>query len=519
MISDEGPPPCKWGAACTNFEDAHREAYKHPEGITLACAYGSGCYRKNLDHLRCFVHPGDRNYRLGMVHFGTRRDRKSGREVRLHPVFNTLRELFNYFDPDESGNMSQEEFVQAYQMVQSLPPDAFGQNQEDEHRRAADFADVDFDELWEEAVGEATHMTFAVFVRWANMMNIKLPVGVDVGEAAKRPCRFKYGGKRCPCACFEPAEGQQALCVCNHKLSVHVSDAALMSAEQQETLHRLSVARKGSVKMSRLGLGQRPGFDMVTDKETLNALQALLTETYKSHDNWTRDRGCALHGRYGCDVACTWAHKAQVPLAYEVVRAERNRNANLWATFGTTRAAIREECSSSDFQEIRPRSCLPIPGTEALDETINEWRLLHGAKLEALKGICSNNFRLKLAGSGATWKEPGKGIGKPLYGYGVYLAECSTKSDEYSEVITEGLPMDVGCCAMLVCRVVGGMCRVVDTNEFDTEELRRDIFDGPYHSVYGDRVSKLGKPYREIVVYDNAQVFPEFIIYYHRIGP
>ena len=29
---------------------------------------------------------------------------------------------------------------------------------------------------------------------------------------------------------------------------------------------------------------------------------------------------------------------------------------------------------------------------------------------------------------------------------------------------------------------------------------RRDILDGPYHSVLGDRVVKLGKPYREVVV-------------------
>lgn len=34
--------------------------------------------------------------------------------------------------------------------------------------------------------------------------------------------------------------------------------------------------------------------------------------------------------------------------------------------------------------------------------------------------------------------------------------------------------------------------------EFD--QRRRDILDGPYHSVLGDRVVKLGKPYREVVV-------------------
>ena len=45
---------------------------------------------------------------------------------------------------------------------------------------------------------------------------------------------------------------------------------------------------------------------------------------------------------------------------------------------------------------------------------------------------------------------------------------------------------------------------------------RRDVLDGPFHSVLGDRVVKLGKPYREVVVHDNNQIFPEFILYYKR---
>jgi len=99
----------------------------------------------------------------------------------------------------------------------------------------------------------------------------------------------------------------------------------------------------------------------------------------------------------------------------------------------------------------------------------------------------------------------------------VYLAERITKADEYAEVIEKGLPSDIGCCAVLVCRCVGGLSRLVDTNEFDTEELKRDVFAGPYHSVFGDREKLLGKPYREIVVYDNVQIFPEFILYYQRV--
>jgi hypothetical protein len=131
------------------------------------------------------------------------------------------------------------------------------------------------------------------------------------------------------------------------------------------------------------------------------------------------------------------------------------------------------------------------------------------------KSICERNFAVEMAGSGATWKESGKDKGVPLYGFGIYLAERSTKADEYAVAIPEG-ERYAGMFTMIVCRVVGGRTNLVTSNAIDTEKLRTDVFDGPYHSVLGDRVTTLGKPYREIVVYDNHQVFPEFVLIYER---
>ena len=71
----------------------------------------------------------------------------------------------------------------------------------------------------------------------------------------------------------------------------------------------------------------------------------------------------------------------------------------------------------------------------------------------------------------------------------------------------------LGLCCMLVVRATGGLARIVETNDFDPVALRRDIFDGPYHAVFGDRVKTLRKPYREMVVYDAPQLFPEFVLY------
>jgi len=504
---------CRHGVECTNFDDSHRAQFAHPEGIALACQYGSNCFRKNLKHLQQFVHPGDRNYRLGMVHFPTRKG------VQVSPEFHTLRDLFNYCDPDESGNISREEFEAAWDLLSGLPADLFG-NEEDNMLGLIG----NVDQAWTEAAGQDhTHVTFAQFANWASNAKLNLPMGIDSTEGAHLLCRFQYaGGTRCPCANYSQGE-QPNICECGHKSSVHLSDIAMMSLEEQEVLHQLKrrvIGGRGPTTLSRIAApARKPGFTMVTKKAVLEDLQRQLTQSHKTHDNWTRDRGCSQHGRNACETSCIMRNRAPVPNGYELVRAERNRNAPLWQTYVTTRAAIKQECASSavPFEEHRPLSSLEVAGEEELDLGINECRLFHGTSLAACQAICGSNFRLKLAGTGATWKDSRKDTGKPLYGYGVYLAENATKADEYAEPIVGGLPSDEGLCAMLVCRVAAGLCRVVDTNEFDTEELRTDVFDGPYHSVFGDRVVKLGKPFREIVVYDSVQVFPEFILYYKRL--
>ena len=40
----------------------------------------------------------------------------------------------------------------------------------------------------------------------------------------------------------------------------------------------------------------------------------------------------------------------------------------------------------------------------------------------------------------------------------------------------------------------------------EVEKLRKSVFDGPCHSVLGDRMKTMGKPYREVVVYDKDRI-------------
>jgi len=117
-----------------------------------------------------------------------------------------------------------------------------------------------------------------------------------------------------------------------------------------------------------------------------------------------------------------------------------------------------------------------------------------------------------MAGSGATLKKDGKPR-RPLYGWGIYFAESITKSDEYAR--PAGKTKDH--CSVLVCRVLAGMPRLVTEASIDEAELQSQVLGGPCHSVLGDRRAKLGKPFREVVVYSHDQVFPEFLLTYKRL--
>merc|ERR1740121_2366822 len=249
--------------------------------------------------------------------------------------------------------------------------------------------------------------------------------------------------------------------------------------------------------------------------------QFLFDNTHKTQDNWTRDRGCSKHGLKCAmsDPMCAFRNKCKVPTGYRVVAVTRNMNRNLWGYFALNRGAITRECEIRAGQPFKAITDVSTVGVMLEDtpmvESCNEWFLFHGASEEKCASICKDNFNLGLAGTGATWKGEG-GKGAPLYGHGVYFADRVTKADEYSDMVPFGRRF-AGCHTCLVCRVIGGRTQYCDTNEIDPKALQKQVIQGPFHSVFGDRVTKLKKPFREIVVYDAMQCYPEYIVYYNRL--
>jgi len=100
-----------------------------------------------------------------------------------------------------------------------------------------------------------------------------------------------------------------------------------------------------------------------------------------------------------------------------------------------------------------------------------------------------------------------------MLGAGLYFAESSTKSDEYVKGNAKNqFPI-------IFARVTLGRINYCDkpdpSKDPGREKLQDSCLHGSYHSVLGDRI-KVRKTYREYVVYDHFQVYPQFVVWYTR---
>lgn len=151
---------------------------------------------------------------------------------------------------------------------------------------------------------------------------------------------------------------------------------------------------------------------------------------------------------------------------------------------------------------------------EALCPTANEVYLWHGTTPLGVLGIAEQGFRTDMAGAerpiGKGWFRPAY---TPMYGHGVYFAECASKSDEYAQPDPRG--MYKGCCALLLCRVTLGRTRTLATPNVSQRDVHKARTRHPEpDSLIGDRTC-VGT-YREFVIFDDAQCYPEYVVIYRR---
>jgi len=232
----------------------------------------------------------------------------------------------------------------------------------------------------------------------------------------------------------------------------------------------------------------------VTDPATIEKFQHLLDATHQPV--YTKDR-----------------RRGDIPEGYELVSVKGVANPDLWGKYMARREELRQELEAdpSDFVSYDVATstadstssglikALADDFSEPLLDSVNEVFLFHGTSINAANAITASDFRIKLAGERAG----------TLYGRGLYFAESVTKSDEYTT------PLQDGCRHLLLCRVLIGRVYYLDTVESDPRLCEEACLRGKFHTVLGDRKKAKGT-FREFIVFDEDQVYPNYVITYRR---
>jgi len=224
-------------------------------------------------------------------------------------------------------------------------------------------------------------------------------------------------------------------------------------------------------------------------KQEVRAMQVLFDNTF--HRILTRDRVY----EYQKDV------NEEMPYRLEVVHMFRSEHSELYRRFMERRSSYSGGASS-----VKPKTLVPKSGKSLENNPLNkrlgggEALLFHGTNPSSAMGIMKKGFVLSNAG---------KATGT-MFGYGIYLAECCSKSDEYARDDSGGTYP--GLMAMLVCRSLVGNPYVVQESGEAVEAAKAAGCD----CVLGDRETKVGT-YREFVFFDERQVLPEYTVIYKRV--
>lgn len=197
-----------------------------------------------------------------------------------------------------------------------------------------------------------------------------------------------------------------------------------------------------------------------------------------------------------------------LPTGFKVRRVVRVEDSGMWADYVAKReiiAARREvqmPLAQLDPAVISDEAVDEYSNTfEPLERSLNEVYLWHGTNVRAALSIAQNDFSIDLAGSNTG----------TMYGRGAYLAEHCTKADEYA--VDEPGGYYEGVYALLLCRVCLGKFYYTKVRE---PEAGDKIKSGEFDSTVGDRLAA-ADTFREFVVYDADQIYPEYVVLYSRV--
>jgi len=192
---------------------------------------------------------------------------------------------------------------------------------------------------------------------------------------------------------------------------------------------------------------------------------------------------------------------------FVVVSALRSEHPALWDKYANRRREVlnkTRERRHNDFQEPKTSEFCPELKERCTSKSVgnptNEAYLFHGSNPTSAISILGTSFKIDLAGAS---------VGT-MFGPGVYLAESSTKSDEYARDENTGGAYD-GLFAVLLCRTVMGSSYVIEKPGNYADKCTSGDFD----TVIGDREKAVGT-FREVIVFDEGSIYPEYVAFYRR---
>ena len=231
----------------------------------------------------------------------------------------------------------------------------------------------------------------------------------------------------------------------------------------------------------KLGKFPSPGYTKVpiTDRTMLYRFQQLMDYSCRSATlGQGRDQQLRMH-----------YSRLAVQSVYRI------QNDRLWVAYTTHRDLGEPVAERIDPVTHQCRELQPWLDTCEFSQRANECYLWHGTKPEIVDILCAEGFDERVCSLGG------------LFGAGAYFAEHCSKSDQYCTPMPPGDRN--GTFYIFLARVAMG--KFYRTNSARQNERRAPH---GYDSVLGQVDHN---KYREFIVYDGWQCFPEYLIEYRRV--
>mmetsp|Transcript_56442 Transcript_56442/g.175098 ORF Transcript_56442/g.175098 Transcript_56442/m.175098 type:complete len:880 (-) Transcript_56442:72-2711(-) len=225
-------------------------------------------------------------------------------------------------------------------------------------------------------------------------------------------------------------------------------------------------------------------------QEELGWMQGILDTTFKKKATRDRTDGAPLADRFMA-VQCL---RSEHPALWDKFAERRRTLLNLYKD----RPGVQDEFLVPKTMACEGLSARCSHGK--VGNPTNQAYLLHGTNPTSAVAILGRSFTIDFAGKGAG----------TMFGPGVYLAESSTKADEYARDDVGG-EYD-GLYALLVCRAVLGRPYVTLKAGNFMDKVRSDEFG----HVLGDREKAVGT-FREFVLFHEESIYPEYAVFYRRM--